>query len=59
MKPASKKEFYKPDYPEVKVKALEFIEKFTDPSIIDFDEKHGKSKYMIELVTSVDLYNLK
>ena len=50
MKPTIKKEFYKPDYQEVKVKALEFIEKFSDPSLVDFDDKHRKFKYMIELV---------
>lgn len=35
MKPVTKKEFYKPDYPEVKAKALDFIANFIDSSIVE------------------------
>jgi hypothetical protein len=50
MKAVGKKEFYKPDYDDVLVKAIEFLGKFSDPTSMDYDEKQSKFKYMHELV---------
>ena len=40
---------YKPDFELQRSKLTEFITSFTDKSITNEDELHGKKKYMIEL----------
>lgn len=43
------KDIYMPDYDAERVKCIEFITAFTDPSIQE-DPIHGKHKYLILMV---------
>ena len=44
------KDIYMPDYDAERVKCIEFLTAFTDPSIQE-DPIHGKHKYLILMVS--------